>query len=220
MSETFPQSFSLVVLISGEGSNLQAIIDAIQQGTLPAQIAAVICNRPDAAGLERAKRAGIKTDVIESRGVSNRQEYDQALARCIDHYAPQLIVLAGFMRILTDEFVLRYTGRLINIHPSLLPKYKGLNTHQRVLDAGDTKHGATVHYVTPELDSGPIILQAPIAVQPNDSAVSLQQRVHQIEHRLYPEAIKRIASGRVQLRDQIVYMDGQPITPAQQNFAI
>lgn len=220
MSATHAQPFSLVVLISGEGSNLQAIIDAIQQGKLPVQIAAVISNRPDAAGLERAKRAGINTEVIEARSYVDRAAYDRALAKCIDHYAPQLIVLAGFMRILTDDFVRHYTGRLINIHPSLLPKYKGLNTHQRVLDAGDTEHGATVHYVTPELDSGPIILQARVPVLATDTADTLQQRVHQAEHRLYPEAICRIASGRVQLKGEIVYLDEQPITQLQQNFAI
>ena len=138
--------------------------------------------------------------------------------QCIDRYSPQLIVLAGFMRILTTEFVQHYTGRLINIHPSLLPKYKGLHTHQRALDAGDDEHGATVHFVTPELDSGPIILQMKVPILPNDTANDLQQRVHQAEHQLYPEALQRIATGRVQLRDDTVYLDNTPLTVTNRIF--
>lgn len=208
------QPMSLVILISGVGSNLQAIIDSIANGHLPAKILAVISNRPDAYGLERARRSGITTQVIEASVYPDRPAYDHALQHCIDTYAPQLVVLAGFMRILTEDFVRHYSGRLVNIHPSLLPKYKGLQTHQRVLDAGDHEHGATVHFVTPELDSGPIILQMKVSVLPNDTAVQLQQRVHQAEHQLYPEALRRMATGRVQLRGDTVYQDNAPLTDA------
>lgn len=211
MSPPATPPLPLVVLISGEGSNLQAIIDAIATGALPACILAVISNRAEAAGLSRARRANIPTHVLDASGYTNREQYDQAVMRLIDQYHPRLVVLAGFMRILSDELVYHYHGRLINIHPSLLPKYKGLNTHQRVLDAGDTEHGATVHFVEPELDSGPIILQGKIPVMPDDTAATLQQRVHDVEHRLYPEAIRLIATGRVQLRNHTVYLDGNPL---------
>jgi len=208
------QPMSLVVLISGEGSNLQALIDTIATGHLPAKILAVISNHAEAYGLERARRNGIPVQVIESSSHPDRQAYDYALRHCIDAYSPRLVVLAGFMRILSEEFVRHYTGRLVNIHPSLLPKYKGLKTHQRALDAGEHEHGATVHFVTPELDSGPIILQMKVPILPNDSAEQLQQRVHQAEHRLYPEALRRIATGRVQLRGDTVYVDNAPLTNA------
>ncbi len=206
------QPLAIVVLISGDGSNLQAIIDNIASGQLSAKLVAVISNRDQAYGLERARRHGIPTQVIAATLHPDRTAYDQALMQCIDSYSPQLIVLAGFMRILTTEFVQHYAGRLINIHPSLLPKHKGLHTHQRALDAGDNEHGATVHFVTPELDSGPIILQMKVPILPNDTAEELQQRVHQAEHQLYPEALRRIATGRVQLRGDIVYVDNSPVT--------
>lgn len=197
--------FNIVVLISGNGSNLQAIIDEIEQGKLPVTISAVISNRADAHGLERAQQNHIPTHVIAHQQFSDRESFDQALAQTIDQYHPDLIVLAGFMRILTDGFVKKFLGKMINIHPSLLPKYQGLDTHTRVLAAHDREHGATVHYVVPELDSGPIILQKSIPVLPSDTAASLAERVHQVEYQIYPEAIRRIALGQVSFRNNQVY---------------
>jgi phosphoribosylglycinamide formyltransferase-1 len=210
--------FHLVVLISGNGSNLQAIIDAIQQGRLPVNISAVISDRPSAFGLNRAAKAHIPTHVIDYKSFPQRVDFDNALRQQIDAYEPDLIVLAGFMRILTPAFVEHYLGKLINIHPSLLPKHQGLNTHQRVLDAGDSRHGASVHYVTPVLDSGPVILQAEIAVAASDTAHSLQQRVHAVEHQIYPEAIRLIASGQVSFRNHLVYYHDQPMQEAQRQY--
>ncbi len=204
--------FPIVVLLSGEGSNLQAILDRITAGTIPAQIVAVISNRADAHGITRARNAGIDTYVLDPRQFPDRTIYDQELVTRIDRYAPKLVVLAGFMRILTAAFVQHYLGRLINIHPSLLPKHKGLRTHQRVIEAGDTEHGATVHYVTPELDSGPIILQSKISIQKTDTPASLEQRVHAVEHQLYPEVIRLIATGAVQLHAGTVYLTNKPLT--------
>lgn len=202
----------IVVLISGNGSNLQAIIDAISTGQLPARIAAVISNKAAAYGLQRASQAGIATEVLEYAGYADRDAYDRALMNCIDHYQPQLIVLAGFMRILSDGFVEHYTGRMLNIHPSLLPNYKGLNTHQRVLDAGEQEHGATVHFVTPELDSGPVVLQGVIQIAANENADTLADRVHSIEHLIYPKAIHWFATGRLGLHNNQVTLDGQALT--------
>ena len=208
----------LVVLISGNGGNLQAIIDEIENGQLNARITSVISNRADAGGLQRAAKANINTQVIDHKDFKSREVFDQALLTTIDQTQPDLVVLAGFMRILSDAFVKHYLGRLINIHPSLLPDYQGLYTHQRVLDAGDTKHGATVHYVIPELDSGPIILQASVPVLPNDDAGRLARRVHDIEHRIYPESIRRIAASQVTFSKGIVYYNQQPISVKQQQF--
>ena len=201
----------IVVLISGNGSNLQAIIDAIGAGQIPAEIVAVVSDKADAYGLERAKKAGIPGEVLLYADYKDRQKYDQALIDLIDHYQADLIVLAGFMRILTDEFVNHYLGRMLNIHPSLLPKYKGLNTHQRVLEAGDREHGATVHFVTPELDSGPIILQSKITVQNGDNAPQLAQRIHEIEHQIYPQVISWFAEGRLCLSGNTVLLDQKAI---------
>ncbi|HEB55990.1 MAG TPA: phosphoribosylglycinamide formyltransferase [Gammaproteobacteria bacterium] len=211
MSST-AQPLPIVVLISGNGSNLQAIIDAIQAG-LPARICAVISNRPQAYGLSRAREAGIPVEVIDHRDYPSREAFDQALMACIDHYQPKLVVLAGFMRILTDEFVKHYSGRMINIHPSLLPRYQGLNTHQRVLDAGDDIHGVSVHFVTPELDSGPVILQAKIPVQANDDADTLAQRIHEQEHIIYPQVIRWFAEGRLHLQGNSVLLDDEKSGP-------
>lgn len=210
--------FPIVVLLSGEGSNLQAIIDRIVDGFIPAQIMAVVSNRADAHGVTRARNAGITTQIIEPRLYPDRTTYDRELMTQIDRYAPKLVVLAGFMRILSAEFVQHYLGRLINIHPSLLPKHKGLRTHQRAIETGDIEHGATVHYVTPELDSGPIILQCKIPIQKTDTAASLEHRVHALEHRLYPEVIRRIATGEVQLRAGTVYLANKPLTSEQQVY--
>ncbi|MCY3767754.1 MAG: phosphoribosylglycinamide formyltransferase [Gammaproteobacteria bacterium] len=200
---------SLVVLISGGGTNLQSIIDQVQRGTLDASIAAVISSRADAYGLRRAEKAGIPCETIVPGAYTTREAYDRALANVIHRYEAGLIVLAGFMRILGAEFVERFAGRMINIHPSLLPDYKGMNTHQRVIDAGETYHGATVHFVTSELDEGPVIIQARVKVGPDDDAGSLQQKVLEQEHIIYPKAIQGIASGRVsfdnaRLQDEMI----------------
>ena len=210
----------LVVLISGNGSNLGAIINEIQQGKLNAVIVKVISNQADAYGLTRAQQANISSTVIDHKDYDSREHFDQALMHSIDQCHPDLIVLAGFMRILSDAFVEHYLGKMINIHPSLLPKYQGLNTHQRVLEAGDSVHGVTVHYVTPELDSGPIILQAKVPVLEGDNEASLKQRVHQAEHQLYPEAIRRIATGQVTFRNGVVYFNHAPIEAGQYQFEV
>lgn len=202
----------IVVLISGTGSNLQALIDAIRAGTLNADIRAVISNRSDALGLQRAQQAGIATQVIKNSEHADRAHYDAALQRCIDQYQPQLVVLAGFMRILSAELVNHYRGRMLNIHPSLLPDFRGLDTHKRVLQAGRSEHGASVHFVTPDLDSGPVVLQAVIPVQTNDTAESLQQRVHQQEHIIYPMAVSWFAEGRLTYRNDEALLDGIRIT--------
>jgi len=201
----------IVVLISGSGSNLQAIIDAQQQPGYPAQISAVISNIAGVKGLERAAKAGIPTHVISHQGFNDRQSYDREISSVIDQYDPCLVILAGFMRILSDWFVEHYAGKLLNIHPSLLPKYKGLNTHQKALDAGDSLHGATVHFVTPVLDGGPLILQAAVPVMAHDSATSLAARVLEKEHIIYPLAINWVASGRVNMINGTVMMDGEKL---------
>lgn len=203
----------IVVLISGNGSNLQAIIDDIHDDEIDAQIVAVVSNKADAYGLQRALQASIETVVVSSKDTPSREEYDKQLQQSIDQYQPDLIVLAGFMRILSDEFVNHYHGRLINIHPSLLPKYQGLNTHQRVLDANDSHHGASVHFVIPELDAGPLILQAEVAIQKNDTAESLAQRVHKQEHIIYPLVVKWFAEGRIKMLENKAFKDGKELLP-------
>ncbi len=201
----------VVVLISGSGSNLQAIIDAVAAQSLPAEIVCVMSNRPAAGGLQRAQKAGIPTDVLDHTDYAERRDYDAALIERIDPLKPDLIVLAGFMRILTDEFVRHYWGRLVNIHPSLLPAYRGLNTHARALADRQSHHGCSVHYVIPALDAGPVIAQAQVAIAPNETAEQLQQRVQHREHQLYPEVIRWIAQGRVALIDKQVMLDGKPL---------
>ena len=199
----------VVVLISGSGSNLQALIDNIASGDNPAQISAVISNRADAYGLQRAQAAGIATQVLDHKQFDGREAFDAALAAAIDAHQPQLVVLAGFMRILSAGFVRHYQGRLLNIHPSLLPKYKGLHTHQRALDAGDREHGCSVHFVTEELDGGPLVVQAVVPITADDTADTLAQRVHGAEHLIYPLAVRWFAEGRVQLHEQGATLDGQ-----------
>ena len=204
-----PAQCNVVVLISGSGSNLQALIDSIAHDGNPARIGAVISNRADAYGLERAKQAGIATAVLDHKQFDGREAFDAALVEAIDAFNPQLVVLAGFMRILTPGFVRHYTGRLLNIHPSLLPKYKGLHTHQRALEAGDSEHGCSVHFVSEELDGGPLVVQAVVPVQSDDSPTSLAQRVHEQEHVIYPLAVRWFAEGRLQLAAQGAMLDEQ-----------
>ena len=206
---------AVVVLISGHGSNLQALIDAARP---PVRIAAVIANRAEAYGLERARQAGIATAVIDHRLHPDRESFDAALAAAIDAQGADLVVLAGFMRILTPGFVRRYQGRLLNIHPSLLPRHKGLHTHQRALDAGDAWHGCSVHFVTEELDGGPVVLQSRVAVLPDDTAESLATRVHAAEHLLYPVAVRLYAEGRLRLGTTGAELDGQALPPTGANL--
>lgn len=188
----------LVILISGRGSNMRSIIEAAQQGELNVDIAAVISNRPGAAGLDVARQAGIKTAVIDHKAYDSRESFDQAMIETIDQYHPNFVILAGFMRILTAGFVQHYANRLINIHPSLLPKFKGLHTHQRAIEAGEKEHGASVHFVTAELDDGPVILQARVPVLPGDDADTLAARVLEQEHLLYPAAIRKLVSQQTE----------------------
>ena len=200
-----------VVLISGRGSNLQSLIDAVHEGRLALDIHAVISNEPGAAGLRRAEAAGIETLALDHRAFSNRQDFDDALAGLIDARRPALVILAGFMRILGAAFVRRYPGRLMNIHPSLLPAFPGLDTHRRALLAGVKVHGATVHFVTEELDGGPIIVQACVEVRPEDDVDTLAARVLEEEHRIYPLAVRWFAEGRLRIRDGEVWKDGRPV---------
>jgi phosphoribosylglycinamide formyltransferase-1 len=193
------QMKSIVILVSGRGSNMQAIVDAAIPG---ARIAAVISNRPDASGLAFAAEHGIETAVVDHKAYADRAAFDLALAECIDGYRPDLVVLAGFMRVLTDDFVRRYDGRLINIHPSLLPSFPGLHTHRRALEAGVRVHGATVHFVTATLDCGPIIVQAVVPVLPGDDEARLAARVLAQEHRIYPQAVRWFVDGRLSVDGQ------------------
>lgn len=202
----------IVVMISGSGSNLQTIIDQIHHSDDAAQIVCVISNNPDAYGLERAADAGIPHICIASKASgADREAYDQQLVTTIEQYQPDLIVLAGFMRILTDAFVNQYLGRLINIHPSLLPKYKGLNTHQRAIDNGDTEHGVSVHFVTPELDGGPVILQAKVPIFREDCADDIAQRVQVQEHQIYPLVVRWFVQERLIMNNGCAFMDNQQL---------
>lgn len=199
------------VLISGSGTNLQAFIDAVAAAALPIDLSVVISNRPDAYGLKRADSAGIDTICIDHGDFSTRERFDAALADTLDSYCTDVIVLAGFMRILTPGFVARYAGRILNIHPSLLPKYPGLRTHQRAIDAGDRWHGSTVHFVTEQLDGGPRVIQGKVAVEDDDDADTLAARVLEIEHRIYPRAVSLLADGRLQYRNGRAWLDGVPL---------
>ena len=189
----------IVILISGRGSNMEAIVEACAAQAWPARIAAVISNRADAAGLDYAAARGIATAAVEHRAYPDREGFDAALAQAIDAHAPDLVVLAGFMRILTAGFVQRYAGRLLNIHPSLLPAFTGLHTHRRAIEAGCKLAGATVHYVTAELDHGPIVAQAAVPVLPDDTEQTLAARVLASEHRLYPMAVRWAVEGALQV---------------------
>lgn len=198
----------VVVLISGNGSNLQALID---EPDLGGELVAVISDQPAAYGLERARQAGIEAKHLSAKGFSQREDYDRELSRLIDDYQPDLIILAGFMRILSPFFTIKYHGKLLNIHPSLLPKYKGLNTHKRVLEAGDSEHGVSIHFVTEELDGGPLIVQAKVSVEVDDDETSLAKKVQQQEHQLYPLIARWYLQGRLQLKGDTVTLDGQPL---------
>ena len=202
---------SLVILISGSGSNLQAIIDAINSQQLEAEIKAVISNQVSAKGLDRAASENITTHVIDHKHYPSRELFDQEMIQVIDSLNPDLVVLAGFMRILGDDFIDHYQHRLINIHPSLLPRYKGLNTHQKAIDNKDKIHGASVHYVGIELDSGPVVIQAEVPVHSDDSAETLAARVLTLEHKIYPIAIKMHLDDRLKFDGQQLLLDNKPL---------
>jgi len=201
----------LAVLISGSGTNLQAIIDAVAAQDLPVEITAVLSDRPDAYGLQRARIAGIPAIAIDYKSFTSRSDYDAQLAKELAALHPDLIVLAGYMRILPAAIVNSYHGRMLNVHPSLLPAYPGLNTFARALAAGEQWHGSTVHFVIPELDAGPPIIQYRIAVRPDDTETSLRNRVQTGEYRIYPEAIRWIAEGRLCLRGSAALLDNKPL---------
>ena len=208
------QKARLVVLISGSGSNLQSFIDASYAGLLNAEIVAVISNKSGVYGLARATAANIPNIAIDHRAFDSREEFDESLAQIIESYQPDLVVLAGFMRILTGVFVSQFLGRLINIHPSLLPAYPGLNTHQRAIDAGDTDAGATVHFVTGELDGGPPVLQARMPIESGDDPAALSARVLTLEHVIYPIAVQWFCIGRLQMTAGVAYLDGMALPEA------
>jgi phosphoribosylglycinamide formyltransferase-1 len=213
MSASANVPLPVVVLISGRGSNLQAIIKCVQSGSLPVEIRAVISNRPEAAGLRLAGAAGIHTEVIDHTQYTDRGAFDRALQQSIDRHAPGLVILAGFMRILTPAFVGHYRGRMLNIHPSLLPAFPGLDTHRRALEAGVAEHGASVHFVTADTDCGPVIVQSRVPVEPGDTPDSLAARVLEQEHRLYPLAILWYALGRIRENgDGSALLDGAPLS--------
>jgi len=199
----------IVVLISGHGSNLRAIAEQARAGALPVEIRAVISDRTGAPGLAWAAGAGLETAVVAAREFADRAAFDAALGAEVEHHAPGLVVLAGFMRVLGAGFVDRFAGRLLNIHPSLLPKHRGLHTHRRALEAGDRVHGASVHFVTPELDGGPVVLQARVPVRDDDDESRLAARVLAQEHIIYPECIGWFAAGRLACRDGRVLLDGR-----------
>lgn len=198
----------IAVLISGSGSNLQALIDYPQADY---QIALVLSNRPDAYGLQRAQQAGIATEVIDHTLFDSREAFDQQMQACLANYQIDWVILAGFMRILTKDFTQHYLGKMLNIHPSLLPKYRGLHTHQQALEAGDTHHGVSIHFVTPELDGGPVILQAKVAISTQDTVTTLQNKVHQQEHLIYPPVVNALVQGTLRWQNQQAYFLNQPL---------
>ncbi|OFC68683.1 phosphoribosylglycinamide formyltransferase [Alteromonas confluentis] len=203
----------ICVLISGNGSNLQAMIDAVEGGQLNAEIVAVISNRPGVFGLERAEKAGIPAHCLDHKDYPVRDEFDAKLQSLIDSVKPDAVVLAGFMRILTAEFVEHFSGKLLNIHPSLLPKFKGLNTHQRAIDNGDSEHGVSVHFVTPELDGGPVIIQSRVPVFEDDAASDLAERVQEQERRIYPLVLQWFVAGRLTMKDNKAVLDDHILPP-------
>ncbi len=207
----------IVVLISGNGSNLQALIDACEAGRVQGQLVGVLSNRADAYGLVRAKESGIATQILDNKAYTSRDEYDAALLQALETWQADLIVMAGFMRILTPAFVQHYQGRMLNIHPALLPKYQGINTHARAIAAGDRVHGASVHFVTEELDGGPVVLQAKVPVFPEDTPDELAARVLTQEHQIYPLVVNWFCQGRLQMREGQAWLDGEVL--AAQGYA-
>lgn len=210
-STEMPGAKSIAVLLSGRGSNFQSLLTASRAGVLGGSISLVVANRPGAGGLEIAQSAGIETALIDHKVYTSREAFDRELAATIETVAPDLVVLAGFMRILTNDFVSRFENRVMNIHPSLLPLYPGLNTHQRALDNGDTHAGATVHYVNGELDGGPPVLQARVAICANDTADTLAAKVLKIEHEIYPEAVNWHLTGRLSFKNDVLHKDELPV---------
>lgn len=204
---------NIVVLISGSGSNLQAIIDACEKKRIPGTIRAVFSNKADAFGLERAREAGIPQHALAASQFASREAFDRELMHEIDAYAPDVVVLAGYMRILSAEFVQHYQGKLLNIHPSLLPKYPGLNTHRQALDNGDTEHGTSVHFVTEELDGGPVILQAKVPVFAGDDEAEITSRVQAQEHAIYPLVVSWFLNGRLKMQDNHAWLDDIKLPP-------
>lgn len=202
----------IVVLVSGQGSNLQALIDARQQGRISGMITAVFSNNPEAYGLERAELAGIPHHALDTQFYADRTSFDTALAQAIDQYQPDLLVLAGYMRILSAGFVQRYIGRMLNIHPSLLPKYPGLHTHRQALQNGDQEHGTSVHFVTEELDGGPVILQARVPIFSDDTEQEVVERVQTQEHNIYPLVVNWFTDGRLVMRDNVAWLDGKRLS--------
>ena len=206
---TARDALRVVVLISGRGSNLQALVERTAGSEPPVSVVAVVSDRAGAAGLTWAESRGLATAVLEPAAFADRESYDRELARVVERHRPDLVALAGFMRILTADFVDRFEGRMLNIHPSLLPRHRGLHTHRRVLEAGETEHGASVHFVTRELDGGPVVLQARVAVLPADDVQSLAARVLSQEHRIYPLCVQWFASGRLRYADGAAWLDGR-----------
>ncbi|MEX1057861.1 MAG: phosphoribosylglycinamide formyltransferase [Natronospirillum sp.] len=219
MSQRSSSTCRVVVLISGGGTNLQALIDTAATNTLgPSQLVGVLSNRPGAKGLARAAQADIPTVVLDHTQFTSRLEFDRAMQRELVAWQPDLIVLAGFMRILSAEFVHGYDGRMINIHPSLLPRYPGLHTHEQALASGDTEHGATVHFVTDELDGGPPIVQSRVAIAAEDTPATLAHKVQRKEHQMYPAVVRWFAEGRLTMKSQHAYMDGEIINATGLNW--
>ena len=204
----------LAILISGRGSNMATIARECQQGRIAATVSVVVSDRPGVAGITTAQDMGIETHVVARKSAVNRDAFEHSLAEAMDNHTPDLVVLAGFMRVLSAPFVERYAGRMINIHPSLLPKYTGLHTHQRVLEAGDAEHGASVHYVTPELDGGPVILQSRVPVKTGDTESSVAARVMATEHVIYPRVVGWIADGRLKWNEGRPTLDGKSLVHA------
>jgi phosphoribosylglycinamide formyltransferase-1 len=201
----------IAILISGRGSNMRVIAERAAAGSLPVDVRVVVSDQPAAEGLQTAAALNIATRVLEPRNFPDRPAYDRALVELLAQFQPQLVVLAGFMRILTSQFIGAFAGRMLNVHPSLLPKYPGLHTHRRCLEAGDTAHGVSIHFVTEQLDGGPVVLQAEVPVLAGDTETALSARVQQAEHRIYPQAIDWFARGRLVLKEGRAWLDGKPL---------
>ena len=201
----------IAILISGRGTNMRVIAERATAGSLPVDVRVVVSDKSSAEGLQTAAAMKITTRVLEARQFADRPSYDRALIGLLAQYQPKLIVLAGFMRILTPQFIEAFAGRILNVHPSLLPKYPGLHTHRRALEAGEAVHGVSVHFVTEQLDGGPVVLQAEVPVLPGDTEKTLSARVQQGEHRIYPQAIDWFARGRLLLKEDRAWLDGQPL---------